>query len=195
MEKIIRRVLQEILDPKNILNPEHQLPVRSAGTSPAGKGIKKDLFVFRTKKYKYIVELEHFPDDIIAVAYKPKVGRDYGGKEGKNIYSFQTNDPERLKVLNTVFSKVHEICQDNPKVSVIFFGSPDTDEVNDNDERFDNSKRFRIYMEGVRRLFHDVDYVRIKDESKSAVAVISRVKLKEDPQIKEKAIAVLKKHF
>jgi hypothetical protein len=177
-------IIREILDKKSVEDPTNRLDKRfiqsNRPKSEQDLFTKKHLYTFRTKKFKYILEVEEYPMDIFAIAFRPVLNADFGGRRQVSVYSHMTNDPERLKVLNTAFHHLYEMTEKNPMLTAIFFGAPDTDSEG-NVILDKSSKRYRIYVEGVERIYKNLDYTIYKDEPKSAIAVIPNARLREDP--------------
>ena len=182
LKPLIKRILTEIFNPHELEQPGATLPLRFAQK----KG-KTQLWVFRTKTFKYILEIDEYPHDILSIAFRVKLPTDYEVKMAHlkrpvNAYTYKTNDPQRVPVLNTVMKKMMDLSKENPKLSFIFFGADDLDEfspkVNSN-----NTARYRVYKTIVARNFSLAKYDIEVDPSKSAIAIVSKAKAQEDPEL------------
>jgi hypothetical protein len=146
-------------------------------------------FSFSTQKHQYVSEYEFFDNDIITVSFYAKLPEGYE----KNKYAYLSDDPEHIKVMNTVFYQVYSMMQENKSRSFVFLGGADV--VGDDQLSMDNTKRYRIYRMVANKLTQSSDFQVVTDPHKSAIAVVSLKKLAEVPDLMDKINLVIRVHF
>lgn len=212
----IREILREIfdLDPekKQELKKKYDLSFRHKR-----KGTDQDKYnqilkyTFKSKKYKYIVDVEEYDLDLFVISFYPKLNLDFEIKQAKlkdlgrpyhTKYSYQTKEYKvgekkydiriTIEILNLLTTLMDDLLIENPNASFAFFGAPNVYTENE-EENFFNTKRIRIYNEMLRRNFSKTHNI-LTIVRFSGGFLVNKEMLESNPEIIEYGQKVLQSH-
>jgi len=212
----IRMILREIFDltpqQKEDLKKKYDLSFRHKR-----KGTDKDkynkllTYTFKSKKYKYIVDVEEYDLDFYVISFYPKLNTDFDirqarlrdlGRPYHTKYSYQTKEFKigtdeydiriTLEILNLLITLMDDLLKENPSASFGFFGAPNVYTSNE-EENFFNTKRIRIYNEMLRRNFSESHEI-LTIERFSGGFLVNKQMLESNPELIEYGQKVLQSH-
>lgn len=117
-----------------------------------------DLWRFKSTKTKrvYIVEVEHFDQNLQAIKFYPK-----NFSHSSHRYELLTNDFEPRKIVFTCFEIMRRIWEKDNTVSFGFVAASDLDKSK---EARGHNRRFRFYRAMVTRYFGNDTFSHIHDD-------------------------------
>lgn len=168
-------------------------------------------YTFKTKKYKYIIDVEIYDLDLYLVSFYPKLNTDFELKQEKlrslgrpyhTKYSYQTKEfdigdnkydiRKTIELLNLLMTLMDDLLIENPNASFAFFGAPNEYSSNE-EEDFFNTKRIRIYNEMLKRNFNNTHNV-LSFEEYSGGLLLNRKMLELHPELRGYSKQVLEYH-
>lgn len=173
-----------------------ELPSYSFRTCPSKNGdgpIKKHLkFIFKVNKRAYIVNADLFENDLYFIKFYLK---SHSGSPLK--YNLITNYGRPRQVLETCVNIGKEIFKDNKNASFGFIGSPKVNEFCHDDrlKSYNKTKRFQTYRKLATLYFGPSAFTHEFKEDLSLYLILNNKTLEKNPDLKDKIIYNLKKHF
>lgn len=206
VKKTVNKLLNEIFN-INSINQEKLKKDFDLQFRHSSKGKNEDKYnrilkyTFKTKKYKYIVDIEEYDFGFNLISFYPKLNVDFElrqlelSKQHKPYYtkySYQTKENIPLQIFNLLMVIMKDLLKENPNLSFGFFGSPNIN--TDDDSDFFNTKRMRIYLEMIKRNFQHTHKFTVKYEYSGGLILNNEV-LTENPSLVNYSQSILKSHL
>lgn len=143
------------------------------------------IYTFRTEKYPYLVEVEHYPCNIYALKFYRRAHKGY-----KQKFNLLSNEGRCSRIVGTCFSIFIDIYRKNPLASFGFVGSHTVNTKTGEEESKAETKRFRVYKQAVINYFGEKTFAHFSDPNNSVYLAISNQN-KDVAAISEKANQIL----
>jgi hypothetical protein len=128
------------------------------------------IYRFKTDKFKYLVEVETYADDIYILKFYNRKD-----KENKNRYNLLTKEGKCSRIIGTCFSIFLDIYKKNNRASFGFIGAYTLDPKTGKTEGKDNTKRYRIYTKAMINYFGTKTYTYFDDPSQSFYIAVNNL--------------------
>lgn len=149
------------------------------------------LYVFRTvKKNKYIVHVEEYMHDIYAIKFFKQ-----SHANSKKRYLLTTREFDAKKIIMTCVNIGISILEVNTLASFVFIGSPTIPEVKREYNKFQNTKRFKVYKNFASFFFSSDSFDHLYDINKSSYFILNKKKKLAEPKIENLVYKMFNEYY
>ncbi len=130
-----------------------------------------DIWKFKsTKSHKwYIIEMEHFSNNLVAVKFYYK-----GVRLSKLRYQFLTNDFEPRRIVYSCFELMNRYYKEDNRISFGFVASSDIEK----DKNQYGNRRFRFYKALARYYFGSETFLHLNDKDERLYLLLNMARLR-----------------
>lgn len=119
------------------------------------------VYVFKNRKnFVYIVLVEHYKNDVYAIKFFQK-----NHSDSKQRYLIKTNQFDARRIIKTCVDIGKHVLDGNPLASFVFIGSPTIEEASREQNKLDNTKRYRVYKNYASFYFSSESFIHCKIQS------------------------------
>lgn len=141
--------------------------------------IKRQVFVFKAKKRKYVVEIDFLRHHVAAVKFYPKdVQNEF------RRYRILTRDLNSIKIFSTLVRVMEHLLTEEPRTSFAFVGVPIINDDGGLESVFETSRFKRYRLIAFTRLGSE-NFIYLADPRCSAMFIINRFAVTEGGFITE----------
>ncbi|RZK67660.1 MAG: hypothetical protein EOO95_02270 [Pedobacter sp.] len=105
-------------------------------------------FSFKTASFRYIVEVEYYPNDFHVIQYYTTKYKNHPKK-----FQIMTHEFKCRKIIGTCVKIMYGVWMKNPIASFGFVGANTYDPITKKEEPIDNTKRWRVYTHAMENYF------------------------------------------